>query len=439
MIELSAIFIQFFIFIVICSFPFNPKNLNKLFKADKISFNYIDCHAINIIILINILLVASFFNIQLNYIFSALLTISLIFLIIRRNEFLLLLNEKNMIKFIFFFIITVSIFISTAHSLKLEWDGFHWITKALVFFNNSEIQNLQNSDMSQYPHLGGYIWAFFWKNSILQLEYFGRLFYIYFYLISIFTIFNIANFKSDKLVFVLIFSLIFLTYDPYLFAGYQEYLIFSSLTISARFISTINFTKKIEYKKIFLIFLIMSLLMWFKNEGIFYFLIFGTLLIFLSNNSITPKFLLFISVLSIIYLQRYLQENIIGINGINPYYINDQILVHLLNFKLLLLQAIAVTKHVIIATLKYPLWVLIFFSLFFSNIFKSRIITLDKYFFFAIVLNFLFIYSIYLYAPITNEHILSVTMDRIMFQTSGFYIPILIFILNKTKIRDLNF
>ena len=293
--------------------------------------------------------------------------------------------------------------------------------------------------MFQYPHLGGYIWAFFWKNSILQLEYFGRLFYIYFYLISIFTIFNIANFKSDKLVFVLIFSLIFLTYDPYLFAGYQEYLIFSTLTISARFISTINLKKKIEYKKIFLIFLIMSLLMWFKNEGIFYFLIFGTLLIFLSNNSITPKFLLFILVISIIYLQRYLQGNIIGINEINPYYINDQILVHLLNFKPLLFQAVAVTKHIIIATLKYSLWVLIFFSLFFSNIFKNRNKTPDKYFFFAIVLNFLFIYSIYLYAPITNEHILSVTMDRIMFQTSGFYIPILIFILNKTKISNLNF
>ena len=170
--------------------------------------------------------------------------------------------------------------------------------------------------------------------------------------------------------------------------------------------------------------------MWFKNEGIFYFLIFGTLLIFLSNNSITPKFLLFILVISIIYLQRYLQGNIIGINEINPYYINDQILVHLLNFKPLLFQAVAVTKHIIIATLKYSLWVLIFFSLFFSNIFKNRNKTPDKYFFFAIVLNFLFIYSIYLYAPITNEHILSVTMDRIMFQTSGFYIPILIFILN---------
>ena len=242
MIELTAIFIQFFLFLIICSFPFNPKNLNKLIRSPESSFNYIDCHAINIIVLINILLITSFFNIQLRYTFLTLLLFSSIFLVLRRKEVLLLINRKNITKFIFFFIVTISIFISTAQSLKLEWDGFHWITKALVFFNDTEIQNLKYSEMFQYPHLGGYIWAFFWKNSLLELEYFGRLFYIYFYLISIFTVFNIAKFKSDKLIFILIFSLIFLTYDPYLFGGYQEYLIFSTLIIAARFISTINFT-----------------------------------------------------------------------------------------------------------------------------------------------------------------------------------------------------
>jgi|TARA_B100000795_G_scaffold218935_1_gene173142 hypothetical protein len=439
MIELTAIFIQFFLFLIICSFPFNPKNLNKLIRSPESSFNYIDCHAINIIVLINILLITSFFNIQLRYTFLTLLLFSSIFLVLRRKEVLLLINRKNITKFIFFFIVTISIFISTAQSLKLEWDGFHWITKALVFFNDTEIQNLKYSEMFQYPHLGGYIWAFFWKNSLLELEYFGRLFYIYFYLISIFTVFNIAKFKSDKLIFILIFSLIFLTYDPYLFGGYQEYLIFSTLIIAARFISTINFTKKIEYKKIFLILLIMSLLMWFKNEGIFYLLIFGTLLIILNNNSNTSKLLLFILILSVIYLQKFLQENIIGIYGMNGQYMNDQFVEHLLNFKPLMLQALAISKHIIIATIKYPLWILIFFSFIFSNTFKNKKGSFIKYLFFAFILNILFIYSIYLYAPITNEHILSVTMDRIMFQTSGFYIPVLILILNKTKLSSSNF
>jgi len=439
MIELTAILIQFFVFLVICSFPFNPKNLNKILRSAKGSFNHTDCHAINIFVLINILLVASFFNIQLKHTFLTLLLISSIFLAYRRKEVLLLINKKNITKFGFFFIITISIFISTAQSLKLEWDGFHWITKSLVFFDNTEIINLKYSEMFQYPHLGGYIWAFFWKNSLLQLEYFGRFFYIYFYLISIFTVFNIAKFKSEKLIFILIFSLIFLTYDPYLFAGYQEYLIFSTLVISIRFICTINFSKNIEYNKVFLILLMMSLLMWFKNEGIFYFLIFGTLLVVLNKNSIASKLLLFIFILSIIYLQKFLQENIIEIYGLNRQYMNDHIIDHLLNFKLLIINAIAVSKHILMASIKYPLWILIFFSFFFSNIFKNKKNSFIKYLFFAFLLNILFIYSVYLYTPITTEHILSVTLDRLMFQTSGFYIPVLILVFNKIKLNSSNF
>jgi hypothetical protein len=179
--------------------------------------------------------------------------------------------------------------------------------------------------------------------------------------------------------------------------------------------------------------------MWFKNEGIFYLLIFGTLLIILNNNSNTSKLLLFILILSVIYLQKFLQENIIGIYGMNGQYMNDQFVEHLLNFKPLMLQALAISKHIIIATIKYPLWILIFFSFIFSNTFKNKKGSFIKYLFFAFILNILFIYSIYLYAPITNEHILSVTMDRIMFQTSGFYIPVLILILNKTKLSSSNF
>ena len=245
MIELISIILQFFVFLIICSFPFNPKNLNKLMETGENSLNYIDCHAINIIIILNILLITSFFNINLNVIFLSLFAISSLLLILRRKEIFLIINKKNIIKFSFFFIVCISIFISTAQTLKLEWDGFHWILKALIFFNDTGIQTLKEVAIHpEYPHLGGYIWAFFWKNSALELEYFGRLFYIYFYLISILTVFNLLNFKSEKLTFVLVFSIIFITYDPYLFSGYQEYLIFSTLLIAARFINLINFEKK---------------------------------------------------------------------------------------------------------------------------------------------------------------------------------------------------
>ena len=69
MIELVAIIYQFFIFLIIFSFPFNPQNLNKILKNSENSFNYIDCQAVNIIILAGILLVLSFFNINLKIYF----------------------------------------------------------------------------------------------------------------------------------------------------------------------------------------------------------------------------------------------------------------------------------------------------------------------------------------------------------------------------------
>ena len=435
MIELTAIFIQFFLFLIICSFPFNPKNLNKLIRSPESSFNYIDCHAINIIVLINILLITSFFNIQLRYTFLTLLLFSSIFLVLRRKEVLLLINRKNITKFIFFFIVTISIFISTAQLLKLNWDGFHWITKALVFINNTDIQYLKYSRMSEYPHLGGFIWAFFWKNSLLELEYFGRLFYVYFYLISIFTIFNVLKIKSEKITFILIFSIIFITYDPYLFAGYQEYLVFSTFLITARFIYMINFNKKIEYRKIFLILFIMSIAMWFKDEGTFYFLIFGSLLIILNKNSLKTKTLLILIILLTIYAQHYLQRNVIGIYGFNSEFLSQATINQLLDIKLLLIKFIAITKHIVISFIKYPLWIIILFSFTFNKTYDF----LTKYFLYAFILNIFFIYAVYLHDPNSYEFILSVTLDRVMFQTSGFYVLIFILMLNKSKLLKSKF
>ena len=69
MIELVGVFLQFCVFLIIFSFPLNPRSLNKLIKPNGNTLNYIDCHAVNIFIFINILLIASFFNIHLSYLF----------------------------------------------------------------------------------------------------------------------------------------------------------------------------------------------------------------------------------------------------------------------------------------------------------------------------------------------------------------------------------
>ena len=433
MIELIAIFLQFCICFIIFSFPFNPKNLNKLVNTKIHSFNYIDCHAINIIIFINILLIASFLKIHLNHVFIALFLTSIFFLIKRKNEYLSIINQKNLIKFFSFFIIIIAMFIDAAFEPRLEWDGHHWIQKALVFFNNEPIQNLTSVGMPEYPHLGGYIWAFFWKNSLLQYEYFGRFFYIYFYITSIFTVFNIANFKSEKLIYLVVFSLIIITYDKFLFGGYQEYLIFSTLLIASRFITVVNFNKNIEYNKIFLILFIMSSMMWFKDEGMFYFLIFGGLLIFLQKSTligkIVPLFIMFLT----IYIQYYLQKNIIGIYEFNAEFFGQEFINQISDFRFMLLKVITITKHFIIAFIKYPLWIIVIFSLLFVKIISIKESSFLKYCFYAFILNILFVYAIYINDPLDYEFLLSVTIDRVLFQTSSFYLYVFILILNKNK------
>ena len=438
MIELIAIFLHLIIFLIICSFPLNPKILNKLIKSKGNVLNYVDCHALNIFIFINTLLVASFLKIHLNYLFSVLMIISIIFIIIRREEFILLINKKNLIKFIFFLIITISIFISIAHSARLEWDGLHWITKALVFYNNEPIQNIRFSGMPTYPHLGGYIWAFFWKNSFLQLEYFGRLFYAYFYIISIFTIFNILNYKYKILIFILIFSFVLITYDPYLLSGYQEYLMFSTFLIASRFIIITNFTKNIDYKKIYLILFILSALMWFKTEGVFYFLIFGCLLVYFQNGSLKIKIFTLSLILIIICSQIYLQKEVIGSFGfaIEPF--SQGFLDQILDFKFITFKTLEITKHMIIAFIKYPLWIIIFFTIIFFGVTNYDKNYHFAFFLYALILNILFIYSVYLHDTNPDPIVLAVTLDRVMFQTSGFYIVMTIVILNKIKINSLN-
>ena len=439
MIELIAIFLQIFVFLIILSFPFNPKSLNKLFSTKLDSFNYIDCHAINIIIFINILLVTSFFKIQLTHIFLVLFSISIIFLIIRKKEYLLMINKKNLNEFIFFFIITISLFVSTSYAPRLEWDGFAWITKTLVFFNNEPIQNLRYTVFPEYPHLASYIWAFFWKNSLLEYEYFGRFFHIYIYIVSMFTIFNITNFKSKNMIYLLIFSLILITYDQFLFGGYQTYLLFSILLIASRFIITVNFNNNIEYNKIYFILFILSSVVWIKDEGMFYFLIFGSLLIFLQKCTLREKIIPIFTIFLVIYIQYYLQKNVVGIYGfvIEPF--SQGFINQILDFKFVFTKTLAITKHIIIASFKYPLWILIFFSFMWARIFNKETDSRIKYFFYALVLNILLIYSVYLHDTNPDPIVLSVTLDRVMFQTSGFYFLIFILMLNKNENNYLKF
>jgi hypothetical protein len=190
---------------------------------------YADSLLLNLVVGINLFLIFSFFKINLNYLFLIIMAFSLSLIIINYKNFLFLF-KKNITISLFFLVFVYSVATVIAKTSFLEWDGLeHWIFKAQVYFQGGEYKDLANVPQNYYPHLGSYIWAFFWKNSYLQYEYFGRIFFIFIFATSIF---SLISKLSNKFSLIEKLSVLFiigsLSTNFYLFGGYQEYLIFFS-------------------------------------------------------------------------------------------------------------------------------------------------------------------------------------------------------------------
>ena len=266
----------------------------------------------------------------------------------------------------------------------------------------------------------------------MELEYFGRSFYPYFYVVSIFLIFNYLNIKNDIIKVFLILFIILITYEPYLFAGYQEYLIFSTLVIASRFILLINFKDMNNDKIVYLTLSILYLNCWFKDEGIIYFLIFNFSLIVLLNKSYKDKFILFFLVFVLLVLQFFLQKYLIGIHGF-PHNSLLQILPSLLDIKILLTKISKIILHLLIAFIKHPAWILIIISLITHIFFIRKIDIKFKFFISCLILNLGFI-SVLFFSFNNFDFMLRITLDRLLFQTSGFYLVLILMTINNLKI-----
>ena len=431
MIEVISIFAQFFIFLIFFSFPFTPKTLNKTLNFNNV-LDLIDAHAINIIFFLYFCLLLSFFNIDLKFLFNIYFILSFGFIIFNYREFKFGIKTSKLFVFFLFFLVVLSLFFNIAQNLRLESDGHMWLEKALVFFNGDKIQSMPNVPTHpEYPHLGSFLWAFFWKNSIMELEYFGRYFQPYFYILSVFLFAKCINFKNINLKIFFILFFILITYDAFLFAGYQEYLIFTSLLVAARYIYLIDFEKTINSKFIFLVLSILYINCWFKDEGTVYFIIFSTLLVFVSNKSIQSKVLFYISIIILLSLQFFLQKYVIGLHGF-PHN-NLLSLVSLMSDPLLMItKFLKILIGFIISFIKYPLWIIILACGLLNIFIFKKFQKINKYFTWCLILNFGFIFLIFLSFD-NYEWYIKVTLDRLLFQTSGFYSILFILFLKNLK------
>jgi hypothetical protein len=201
MIEILYISLSVILFPLLFSYPLNLFNYKILFAS--IKFKFFDLILLNIIIHLIVLLTLSFFFKDFFIVFVIDISLSLIFVSYYFKNYFLFL-KKNLYLFLFYSILSFSFFVSIAYYPLLSWDGaVHWVYKALNYYQGETYENLKNVPMEYYPHLGGFMWFYFWKNSILQLEYFGRFFFSFLFLITIFSLFDYLSerFKLSEKIF----------------------------------------------------------------------------------------------------------------------------------------------------------------------------------------------------------------------------------------------
>ena len=423
MVELISIIFQFLIFMGMFSFPLSPKTLSLKFNRGNYSFNVFDVFMLNGIIIFNILLFLSFLNFDLQIIFYIFIITFIFFLFLNFKDWLnSIINHKFL--FIFFSLICILLFLNLAENLKFEWDGIaHWFFKTKSFYEGYGIENIQNLPASQYPHLGTYIWAFFWKNSLIEYEYLGRFVYIFFFILSIFVASNLFEIKNKVIYCLIVILLLVLTYDSYLLGGYQEYLLFSFGVILSKLI--INSLNKNQSNYIMaLILLNGNLLMWFKDEGLFYFIIIISMYTFYQKKKFNKLFLLF-SMFFLIFLQYMCQKYIINVYALQEPIENINFF-EIFDFIFLFERIILISKYFFISIIKYPIWLLILISLYFLK--KNHENKIVNFFIYKLIIFYSFLFLIYILHPQTSEFLLSVTLERLLFQISGFFmLPIMIF------------
>ena len=421
MTEIFKIAIIFFILVV---FFLGPLNIfDKTNKELRINFlNY------NFIINFNILLFLSLIslpikNYQLIYITILLLTFFYALLVSKISYFHLI--RKNIINFSIIYFSFFIIAINISSNLNFGWDAkYFYYIKSLFFFEGLGLNELKEFEHNKWhPHFGSYLWAFFWSLPFIEIEYFGRLSYVFIFCFSIYFITKIPNENYHSVFLYLVILILLFKYDR--FSGLQEILIFSYLSIASKILYDLE--NKKELLDLIILILITNLIMWIKAEGIVFSLIILT--IFLFNNKVLVKekvliflsFMIFVSLKYNVYLlydlelnaQPYNFESFFSLSIENLYYRFEKILIYLGYYSLI-----------------NPIFLIgVILTILLNFLNNDKILT--KNFNIYFILNTLFIFSAYLLRDLEIVYSLKTTLERIVFTSSGFYVYLIIIFINK--------
>ena len=423
MIETLSIILQFFVITIFC---YAPNFLCSLIKGKKNSD------------IINRLEVGLVFNLFFLLIFSFILRsgsnlIYLFSIIIFLMNFLFLLKDlfasyqvKNLeINFIFlllfflFFIFSIDL----SNNLKLGWDAQnYWLAKKLVFTNGGDFFDLKNTPRDDYPYLGSFVWHFYSKFSLLGYEYFGRLFYLFIFLLSIFSITSIVKAKNFEKM-ILIFILIFLIYKVELFNGYQEILNFSLLILLTKIFHEI-LTERLSIKKFnnkfIYLFILINSIIWIKSESTFLVIIFLFSIILIKEINFKIKIMITL-VFIFLLLNKFYIFNFIDLSHEiqkgNYEYFKMSNFFDFINFP----RALLTSKYIFFYSLDNVIFPITMVCLLIMIKYDKKNIFILP-FSLMFILGFGFFMAAFLLSSFPLEWVLWVSLDRIIFETNGLYV-----------------
>ena len=423
MIETLSIILHFLVITIFCYAP----NFVCLLIRDKKNPDIINRLEIGLVFNLFFLLIFSFIlrsGSNLIYLFS---------IIIFLMNFLFLLKDlfasyqvKNL-KINFIFLLLVFLFfifsIDLSNNLKLGWDAQnYWLAKKLVFTNGGDFFDLKNTPRDDYPYLGSFVWHIYSKFSLLGHEYFGRLFYLFLFLLSIFSTASIIKAKAFEKI-ILIFILVFLIYKVELFNGYQEILNFSLLILLTKIFYEI-LTEKLPIKKFnnrfIYLFILINSIIWIKSESTFLVIIFLFSIILIKEINFKIKImmtLVFIFLLlnkfyifSLIDLSHEIQKG-------NYEYFKMSNFFDFINFP----RAILTLKYIFFYSLDNMIFPITMVCLLIMIKYDKKNIFILP-FSFMFIIGFGFFMAAFLLTSFPLEWVLWVSMNRIIFETSGLYI-----------------
>jgi len=421
--EILIIILQNIYFLSLFVFP-------KIIPNKKINFSFFDQISINIIIILNILLFFSFFSISYYILFISTLLFSVTFLFLNFEYYK---NHLLSINFIIFFLLSLVLSLDIAYELIFDWDTkSFWYQKTLNFYQNQSINNLSNLPVADWPHLSSFVWSFFWKFPFDSYEYLGRLFFSFFYLVSIFSISEILN-KNLSVRTSLSIILVLLTYKYDFFSGEADIFIFSVLIFITKIFYLLFNEKKMEIKLFLLILILFSvnLLLWIKLEGIVYASIFIFISLFFKNITLKHK-LFMVNFFLIMVIAKFYLINYLGLNINSKWFEFNQTLnfdIEVLSNKILILL-----KYFLYYSFNLPIYLLLFVSLiiFYS---KAKILTdYERFLFYSIFLNILFLITAFLFKTDDIEWQIKSSLKMFMLNSSGMYISMIILSLNRINV-----